>query len=200
MVSTMNPKEFEELEERFKNLKRKSMEIAIQIRKVADKEAKDELTRGKPKVYRMDDTGKDISGQEDNPAAHRMKLMNYSIREYEEWDKKQKAKEVKRGGANVQELAKYSYEKDLSKKKQDLKDRVTKVYRDPKSQRLQIKDDEKLVSQLASDLKRTTQERFLARKKEMEREDARATPGGYINKKNKQFNQKLDRQMEKLDR
>ena len=77
---------------------------------------------------------------------------------------------------------------------------MVKISTDAKTNRLQVKDDEKLVNKLANDLKKTTRERFLARKKDMEKADARATPGGYINEKNKQFNLKLDRQMKETER
>lgn len=188
------------IEDRFKDLKRKSLDVTIKIRKVVEREARDEATTGKPSVYSMKETDDADVRPADSSESRRAKLMGYSIREYEEWDKKQKLKEVKRGGANVQELAKYSYEKDLAKRKQQLGARVVKVSRDAKTDRLQVEDDEKLVKRLANDLEKTTKERFAARKREMERANARATPGGYINEKNKQFNQKLDRQMKDVER
>lgn len=188
------------IEDRFKDLKRKSLDVTIKIRKVVEREARDEATTGKPSVYSMKETDDADVRPADSTESRRAKLMGYSIREYEEWDKKQKLKEVKRGGANVQELAKYSYEKDLAKRKQQLGARVVKVSRDAKTDRLQVEDDEKLVKRLANDLEKTTKERFAARKREMERANARATPGGYINEKNKQFNQKLDRQMKDVER
>lgn len=192
--------DLESIENRFKDLKKRSVDVAIQIRKIAEREAKDESLVGKPKIYSMEDTNEMGTRPVDSSERRRLKLMNYSMREYEEWDKKQKGKEVKRGGANVQELAKYSYEKDLSRSKQNNGNRVVKISTDAKTNRLQVKDDEKLVNKLANDLKKTTRERFLARKKEMEKADARATPGGYINEKNKQFNLKLDRQMKETER
>ncbi|QLL33013.1 hypothetical protein HG536_0D05350 [Torulaspora globosa] len=191
----------EDYEQRFKELKRRSFEVSIKIGKIAEREAKEQAKIKRPRVYKMEaDESEDRSSQ-DSAERRREKLMGYTIREYENWEKKLQEKEAKKEGANLQELAKYAYDKQLSKfRKYAGTPKSAKIQKDQKTGKIKISDDRQLVNRLASDLERTSKERYLARKKEMERRNVQATPGGYINDKNKQFNEKLDRQVKDVER
>lgn len=192
----------EEYTQRFKSLKKKSVETSLENRKIADKELKEVSLKVKPRVYSMKETAEtDDSLVVDDATKKRTKILNYNMKQYEEWEQRQRDKKVKADGADLQEIAKYSYEKELKRLNRDARgeNRVLKVDKDDKTGKLKIFDDKRLVHQLAGDIKKTTMERYMARKKEMERADSRNVPGGYINEKNKQFNEKLDRQSKKTD-
>lgn len=178
------------------------METSLENRKIADKELKEVSLKVKPRVYSMKETAEtDDSLVVDDATKKRTKILNYNMKQYEEWEQRQRDKKVKADGADLQEIAKYSYEKELKRLNRDARgeNRVLKVDKDDKTGKLKIFDDKRLVHQLAGDIKKTTMERYMARKKEMERADSRNVPGGYINEKNKQFNEKLDRQSKKTD-
>ncbi|QLQ79879.1 hypothetical protein HG537_0C05270 [Torulaspora globosa] len=188
--------------QRFKELRRRSFEVSLKIGKIAEREAWEQAEIRKPRVYRMEaEDSDDVGSLQDSVERRREKLMGYTMREYENWEKKLHEKEAKKDGANLQELAKYTYEKQLGKvKKYAGTQKSAKIWKDQRTGRINISDDGPLVNRLASDLERTSKERYVARRKEMERRDMQATPGGYINDKNKQFNEKLDRQLRDVER
>lgn len=195
----------EEYTQRFKVLKKKTLETSLENRKIADKELKEVSSKVKPRVYSMQETPEtDEPLVVDNATRKRAKILNYNMKQYEEWEQKQRDKKVKADGADLQEIAKYSYEKEMKRLNRDVRilnseNRVLKVNKDEKTGKLKISDDKRLVNQLAGDMKKTTMERYMARKREMERANSRNVPGGYINEKNKQFNEKLDRQSRNTD-
>lgn len=187
--------------QRFKDLKRRSFEVSIKIGKIAEREAKEQAEIRKPRVYRMEEDERDEGSLQDSAERRREELMGYTMREYENWEKKVQAKEAKKDGANLEELAKYTYEKQLNKvRKHAGTGKSAKIRKDRDTGKINISDDRQLVNRLASDLERTSKERYLARQKEMVKRDMQTTPGGYINDKNKQFNEKLDRQLKDMER
>lgn len=186
---------------RFRDLKRRSFEVSNKIKKLAEREANEESAMKKPKTYQMEVAEGDAQPVQDNAKNHKLKLMGYTMREYENWEKKTQDKKAKRDGANLQELAKYSYEKQLSKiKKHGEVPQKTRISKDRKTGKIKVNDDSRLVNRLSNDLKKTSEERYMARKKEMEKRNLQPTAGGYVNDKNKQFNEKLDRQSRDLKR
>lgn len=187
--------------ERFKDLKKRSFEVSLKIGKIADREAKEQDETRKPRVYKMETDESDDQPVKDSVERRREKLMGYTMREYENWEKKVQEKEIRKDGANLQELANLTYKKQLGKiKKQTGPSHGARVSKDQETGKLKVRDDAQLVNRLAKDLKRTSDERFLARKREMEKRSMRETPGGYVNDKNKQFNEKLDREIKDAER
>lgn len=198
--------DLEKYKERFKELQKKSQMVAIENRKMANKEVKELSMKGKPRVYSMkeeDQMTDSITAPSDE---RKNKLLNYKMREYEKWEQVQKRRKVKEhtGNADLQELAKHTYEKQLRRLKdesQNPKGEVNsgKIEKDDRSGKIRVQDNTVLVDQLANESKKLTTERYLSRKKEIERKNSRDAPGGYINDKNRQFNEKLDRQLKKTE-
>lgn len=182
---------------KLKYLKRKGVDVSVKNRKEAEKEEKQAKQSGKPKVYSMneDETFKDQK-EEDT----RGKLLNYSIKDYEKWQLKQTAKLKNSDGSSQQDLAKYTYDKEIREMEKDEslnRGKVTKARLNGKG-RIQINDDKKSLEQLADNLNKSTKRRYIERKKQAEKLDS-STTGGFINDKNKQFNQKLSRQFKQFD-
>lgn len=182
---------------KLKYLKRKGVDVSVKNRKEAEKEEKQAKQSGKPKVYSMneDETFKDQK-EEDT----RGKLLNYSIKDYEKWQLKQTAKLKNSDGSSQQDLAKYTYDKEIREMEKDEslnRGKVTKARLNGKG-RIQINDDKKSLEQLADNLNKSTKRRYIERKKQAEKLDS-STTGGFINDKNKQFNEKLSRQFKQFD-
>lgn len=178
-------------------MKRKGVDVSVKNRKEAEKEEKQAKQSGKPKVYSMneDETFKDQK-EEDT----RGKLLNYSIKDYEKWQLKQTAKLKNSDGSSQQDLAKYTYDKEIREMEKDEllnRGKVTKARLNGKG-RIQINDDKKSLEQLADNLNKSTKRRYIERKKQAEKLDS-STTGGFINDKNKQFNEKLSRQFKQFD-
>lgn len=182
---------------KLKYLKRKGVDVSVKNRKEAEKEEKQAKQSGKPKVYSMneDETFKDQK-EEDT----RGKLLNYSIKDYEKWQLKRTAKLKNSDGSSQQDLAKYTYDKEIREMEKDgslNRGKVTKARLNGKG-RIQINDDKKSLEQLADNLNKSTKRRYIERKKQAEKLDS-STTGGFINDKNKQFNEKLSRQFKQFD-
>lgn len=178
-------------------MKRKGVDVSVKNRKEAEKEEKQAKQSGKPKVYSMneDETFKDQK-EEDT----RGKLLNYSIKDYEKWQLKRTAKLKNSDGSSQQDLAKYTYDKEIREMEKDgslNRGKVTKARLNGKG-RIQINDDKKSLEQLADNLNKSTKRRYIERKKQAEKLDS-STTGGFINDKNKQFNEKLSRQFKQFD-
>lgn len=192
---------------RLRELKKKSTQVTMKNLKMVDEEAKQLAMKGKPKVYKMDEEDPAEGVKEKEQKNHREKLMNYNMKEYEEWElaqQRRKARGEHGGNADLQEIAKYSYDKQLKQNQcitpvSTSSKRTHKIHKDYATGKVRLPDNKNLVNQLAKDSKHLATKRYTARSKEIERNAIRNTPGGYINVKNKQFNEKLDRQLKKRD-
>lgn len=192
--------ELEQFIKDFNRLKKKSWEITVENRKLVNAESKELAAGRKPKVYSLE---AHEETQDDKQQVN--DLLNYTIRQYEEWNSKKFNKNDKKDTSNMQDMAKYTYDKELNKLHKDtsIQNKFAKdssarrVDKNPKTGKLAIKDDYQLVQKLARDMDRMATERYESRRKEMEKSDVQnvSSGGGYINEKNKQFNEKLDRQM-----
>lgn len=177
------------------------MEISVENRKLMNEEAKRVASAQKPRVYRLDEREDDSDVDQD--VLHKSKLMNYSIQQYEDWAEKQREKNVKREGGDMSNLAKYTYEKELKTLKSEVpyKKHAHKVEKRPTTaispitRKLTIHDDSDLVHRLARGMDKTAKDRYSARRREIQKTDIQSAKGGFINEKNKQFNEKLDRQL-----
>lgn len=182
---------------KLKYLKRKGVDVSVKNRKEAEKEEKQAKQSGKPKVYSMNED-ETFKGQKEEDT--RGKLLNYSIKDYEKWQLKQTAKLKNSDGSSQQDLAKYTYDKEIREMEKDEslnRGKVTKARLNGKG-RIQINDDKKSLEQLADNLNKSTKRRYIERKKQAEKLDS-STTGGFINDKNKQFNEKLSRQFKQFD-
>ncbi|GAV53928.1 hypothetical protein ZYGR_0AK04300 [Zygosaccharomyces rouxii] len=186
----------------FNALKKKSWEITVENRKLVNAESKELAAGRKPGVYQLEAPEPLLPTQDDH---QQNQLMNYTIQQYEDWSSRKRNKSDKKDSGNMQDMAKYTYDKELNKLHRDITIQnkyanggsIRKVDRNPKTGKLAIKDDDQLVKKLARDMDRTATERYESRRKEMERSGVQnaSIGGGYINEKNKQFNEKLDREM-----
>ncbi|CCD25871.2 Syf2p NDAI_0G00950 [Naumovozyma dairenensis CBS 421] len=209
----MKQEELDVYEENLKALKRSVLDIITENRKRADQEVKEKSQSSKPKVY-------DIKAVEDDDNHHtdydglgdfsneeekrKFKLMNYTIREYEEWDKQQKDKQRKRvDGSDLTELATFTYEKELSK----LNSKLENISHEQKHQigvntrngKLNVKDEERLLNNLVNNLNETAKKRYMVRKKKLQSKASSDIAGNYFKDKNKQFNEKLERELKERD-
>lgn len=194
--------DLEQFIRRFNAIKKKSSEITVENRRLVNAEFKELAAGRKPRVYQLEVPDPLVSSQEDK---QENQLMNYTIQQYEEWGLRQRKKNDKKDSNNMRDMAKYTYDKELNKLHKNTMVQhksvsggdVHKVNKNPKTGKLTIKDDATLVKKLAGDVDRTATERYESRRKDMERSSTQnlLSGGGYINEKNKQFNEKLDREM-----
>lgn len=188
----------------FNALKRRSWEISVENRKLVNVGSKALEANRKPKVYQLEAVDEPVSSLSPNDM-QKDQLMNYTIQQYEEWYARQIEKNHRNDGSNMQDLAKYTYEKELKKLHKDIKvpkssfHGIHKVDKNSKTGKLVIKDDNQLIQKLATDMDKTATERYEARRKDLQKSDMQSASkiGGYINEKNKHYNEKLDREMPK---
>ncbi|AQZ09730.1 SYF2 (YGR129W) [Zygosaccharomyces parabailii] len=187
----------------FNALKRRTLEISVENRKLVSEEAKSMVSSQKPRVYRLNESEENRQDEsEENLAVdevelRRSKLMNYTIQQYEDWADKQHDKNTKKEGGDMSDLAKYTYEKELQyfKDNSRTKKQSNKVEKSPITGKLAVRDNSELLHRLARNMDKSAKERYNSRKKKIEKANVHGVKDAYINEKNKQFNEKLDRQL-----
>lgn len=195
----------------FNALKRRTLEISVENRKLVSEEAKVVVSSQKPRVYRFNESEENrFNESEENrkdeseeiPAVdevelRRSKLMNYTIQQYEDWADKQHVKNTKKEGGDMSDLAKYTYEKELKYLKDNSRGKMqsNKVEKSPITGKLTVRDNSELLHRLARNMDNSAKERYNSRKKKIEKADVHGVKDAFINEKNKQFNEKLDRQL-----
>ncbi|SCU83930.1 LAFA_0D06832g1_1 [Lachancea sp. 'fantastica'] len=193
---------------RLKNLKRKRVSLAVKNRKEVNRE--DELSQKsqKPAVYSLNEDknsdGKGESGREKGDAHDRR--WDYSMRDYEQWDDRENRKKRTDFG-QYRDLAKATYDKEVQRIAHRFDDhhssnKVGKQTRNFNSKgKIVIEDNLQLVSDLAESLEKDANQRYAKTQKKLERRNGTETSSstGFVNEKNKQFNEKLDRQAKRLE-
>ncbi|KAL3229967.1 Pre-mRNA-splicing factor SYF2 [Nakaseomyces bracarensis] len=191
----------EEYSSRLRQLKRSIQDIKVHNRKLMAEERSSEQDNvsGKPKVYSMrdDEDGDEEKRSSDEQSDMRTNLFNYTVQDFINWEKKQDGKK-RRGGR--QYLAKRSYDKDLETALQKQfgsgqadKPRETEFKIHKSTGKVHLKDDKKLVDQLAQNLIATSDRRYELKKKELEANEIKSTGTNSVNDKNRHFNQTLDK-------
>ncbi|CCC70152.1 hypothetical protein NCAS_0E00820 [Naumovozyma castellii] len=185
---------------KLKELKRKAQDATIENRLLVDRESKDIESSGKPRVYNMqDDQDNQLETQEEDADDKVAKLMNYTLRQYEEWEKKQKDKKIKDDSSDMKQLAMFSYDKGVSNLNRFRTDKTTterevQIQVNSKTGKVNIQDEKKLVNDLAKNLTKTANKRYMVTKKKLDARSKDSSAEGYINERNKHFNEKLDRE------
>ncbi|AQZ16350.1 SYF2 (YGR129W) [Zygosaccharomyces parabailii] len=187
----------------FNALKRRTLEISVENRKLVSEESKFMAPSQKPRVYRLNENEENRQDEsKENPTVdevelRRSKLMNYTIQQYQDWADKQHDKNTKKEGGDMSHLAKYTYEKELKYLKDSSmsKKQSNKVEKSPITGKLAVRDNSELLHRLARNMDKSAKERYNSRKKKMEKADVHGVKDAFINEKNKQFNEKLDRQL-----
>ncbi|CCH60244.1 hypothetical protein TBLA_0C04470 [Henningerozyma blattae CBS 6284] len=210
-----------ELETSWKTLKEKAENTRINnqhfLTSLRDKSA----TNNKPKVYSMTDEFdkdelpiNDENARKNHSEEERIsKLMNYTLREYKDWELKQNeyTTESQTNSKDDQiesldSLAKRTYDKDIRKLNKALRatnsgnksnkpGKIIKNHRN-ESNKIVIKDDKFLVEELVNNLK-TKSDRLYKHLGER-RKNYSTTLSGHVNTKNQEFNEKLTREWKKL--
>ncbi|SCU94902.1 LAME_0F09868g1_1 [Lachancea meyersii CBS 8951] len=202
---------------RLKNLKRQRVNLAVKNRKEVNGEEKLRQRTQKPAVYSMNEEDVDAGEAVEATKAAELgsgsngQLFAYSISEYEQWEDREQRKKGTDSG-QYRDLAKATYNKEVQQIVSRLNDSGKKV--DKRTATLNTKgkivvdDNPELVSELAGLLERNTKERYAKTQKKLGRRNATETPAtststttstGFVNEKNKQFNEKLDRQAKRLE-
>lgn len=186
--------------DRLKNLKRKRIDLSVKNKNEVIREEKMVSASRKPAVYSMNAEGAEEEIAKDVTEAN--KLLKYSMLEYEQWqDKVKKNSHRLEGGASFQDLAKSTYDKEVQQLSKIDGNRVNKntKYRVNNKGKIVVEDDQQLVTGLVETLNKTADERYARIQKKIGRQMNNTTSGGYINEKNKQFNDKLERQTKKRE-
>ncbi|ABN67579.2 predicted protein [Scheffersomyces stipitis CBS 6054] len=147
---------------------------------------------------------KDLEEDDENEALHegpQKDKLDYTLLEWEEWDKKMSnSKFGRKGYSNMNELAKWSYEKEMEalevdkveynkqKQKLELQNSANAVERDIAM--LKVKPSQEAVASLVQNLQESN-ERKQKRRRNKQDEEAVSS---YINEKNRDFNMKLNRE------
>ncbi|SCV06058.1 LANO_0H21176g1_1 [Lachancea nothofagi CBS 11611] len=187
---------------KLKNLKRKRINLTVKNRKEMNKEEKLNSINRKPAVYSMNEEPEEGGSGSADKKEHedqKTKLFGYSIRDYEQWQNREDRK-VKMDSSQYRDLAKSTYDKEVQRMVQKEKhhNRIEKQRFKVNSRgKLEVKDDPNLVNELAESLNQTASERFLRTRKKIDRQTTSESSSGFVNVKNKQFNDKLDRQAKK---
>lgn len=200
----------EELLKDWKDLKHKSEITRLQNYRYLN-EIKDKTHR-KPKVYSLledeDAEPTDIEADKDNEYNKEYKsiekLMSYSIREYEDWEKKHKpsygtdANESKNSGEIQHDIAKRTYEKAI--KKQNLTEQrkgQNRVIKKSSQDKLHVVDDARLVNELVKSLNEKNNNLIKKLNADSSKHD-HSNIDAFINEKNKKFNEKLEKEWQKF--
>lgn len=214
--------DFNKLDEKLKELKRKRVNVSIKSRKLADREIQELGANRKPRVYNMEDVNDADESAENMESADKEKAFHYTVQEYNAWERRHHQREIGQSqgsGISYDQLAKLSYEKtlrnlavqtqnssnqDISVDKEDnknkpKKDRIDRVRKDTRTGKIRIADDDKLVNKLAVSLESESKKRYESRKRQMENAKSLYGVESFINDKNKQFNEKLSRESKRSE-
>ncbi|CAL9732459.1 pre-mRNA-splicing factor Syf2p [Monosporozyma unispora] len=165
---------YELLQKEFNGLRRRCQTVKIENRKLLE-------TMSKPRVYQLDfeenNNDEDISdlNEEDN---HLLKLLTTPLRDLKF---KYKSEKNSLGTIEGDQLAKFTYDKELKS--------VSKI----KYQQRNIKT----VDAMVKNLNETGKKRYMIRKDQLTKNvnnENDTSNGAFINLKNKQFNDKLNRE------
>lgn len=203
-----NEIDLEAFKSKFKLLRRRVIDIQIDNRKLLKANEKDAMTRGKPKTYSMEVPDGELTADKQY-TNHAFDLMKYTMREYEEWEKSQENSGKNSDKTNnfvnsSQQIAKFTYDKELKKlskanylENKNGPGRTFKIKKNVDNGKIVIHDDKKLISKLADSLNKSAHERY---NKSNKASSSHSSTSGFINDKNKDFNKKLNREMEKLEK
>lgn len=161
--------DIEKVTAEFKDLKRRCQDIKIKNRKLVE-------AKGKPLVYSAQDLGdEDESGHEDESTKKASDVFNMTLAEFEA---QKKAKVDK----SAYSMAKLTYDKEI----REIRDFKTGGEKSEKDR----------LSGLVNHLNKEAKDRYQVQKKKIERREKLAV-SGFINDKNKQFNQLIDKQRDR---
>lgn len=160
----MNMIDFEKVSAEFKQLKRRCQDIKIQNRKLVE-------AKGKPLVYSAQDMEDDGSDDEED-VSKPSDIFNMTLAQFEA----QKREKVDKTQYN---LAKLTYDKEI----RDIKKFKTGAEKSEKDR----------LNGLVKHLNKDAKDRYQVQKKKIDRKEKQAV-SGFINDKNKQFNQLIDKQ------
>ncbi|CAR24391.1 Syf2p [Lachancea thermotolerans CBS 6340] len=186
--------------DRLKNLKRKGVSLSVKNKQQILQEEKQTSARAKPAVYSM--KTEEAPSSETTEESKEAKLLQYSMKDFEQWQDKERRKSQKSSDvAKYQDLAKFTYDKEVQQLRKNYTNKVEKPKKVSinKKGKIVVKDDPHLVGSLADSLNKTANERYARIEKKIHRQMVSDTPGGFINEKNKQFNDKIERQTKKRE-
>ncbi|QHS73437.1 Syf2p [Saccharomyces paradoxus] len=214
--------DFNKLDEKLKELKRKRVNVSIKSRKLADREIQEVGANRKPRVYSMEDVNDADESAENMESSDKEKAFHYTVQEYNAWERRHHQGETGQSqgsGISYDQLAKLSYEKTLrnlaaqkqnssnqdsfvdkeENKNKPKKGRIDRVQKDTRTGKIRIADDDKLVNKLAVSLESESKKRYESRKRQMENAKSLYGVESFINDKNKQFNEKLSRESKRSE-
>lgn len=176
-----------EVEEKLRILKKLKVDVRVRNKKEVLKQE----AGSRKRVYTLDEAIPDAkSSHEENDV---MKLMSYSMRDYEQWDKltKKRASNESITG-DFQNLAKNTYNKEIK----NIGEVTSKNLEGKLSGTGQIilTDDAEKVERLAETLKNNASSRYKVRKTKLEKDINGPDSKAHINQKNQRFNAKLAKQ------
>ncbi|SCU80006.1 LADA_0B04522g1_1 [Lachancea dasiensis] len=191
---------------KLKNLKRKRMNLVVKNSKETKRERTLHQLNQKPAVYSMNAQSDEESDQasKGNDNVEKNKLFGYSIREYEQWKKREDRSKL--DSAKYGDLAKSTYDKEVQRLSAR-RDNLEKTKLEEEGSRtvnnqgkIVIEDNPDLIDKLAESVRQTAKERYAKIQRKLQHRDVTAVPStGFVNEKNKQFNAKLDRQAKKME-
>lgn len=174
--------------ERLQKLKQKKAQSTILNRQDLYKDYKDQKLRTidreniDKRKQEAEKKYEELTSEESGVDVERKRNLEWSIKEWDEWDKKQKSK-AKPGYNNFNQLAHQTYEKEIANLNIDkLK---YKVQKNGESRVTEEASKNRLVAAI-----KLSDERKLKGRRSQDNDGG----AGYINDKNRQFNLKLNRQ------
>lgn len=172
-IETFN---YELMEKRFNGLRKRCQRIKIENRKMLE-------TMSKPRVYQLESEEHDPteSGTVDDEEEELLKLLNTSLRDMESKYGRNKDKTITT--LQGDQIAKSTYDKELK-----LVSKIKYQHRN---------DNFGNVDAMVENLNQTSKKRYMVRKTQInasKMNENDTSNGAYINVKNKQFNDKLNRE------
>ncbi|KAK6203560.1 SYF2 splicing factor-domain-containing protein [Scheffersomyces amazonensis] len=184
---------------KLQQLKNKKQELLAQSKK----DLVEDFRNKKRVSVQQSETPKDPTDYKpkDEPTDNRKRILEYTIEESQQWDKKQKQlkkNQRQHGYANMNTLAESTYNKEIQTLQVDKED--YKIQKEVKTisntdpiRQLQHKPSKHAVETLVNHIEEENDRRQSKRRNK--RDDGASS---YINDKNKEFNKKLDRQYGQL--
>lgn len=199
LISEETVMDLDEISQKLKKLKRRGVDLRVKNRKETVKEDNETARGKKPLIYSMKD---DEEVHEQKDGDERDKLLQYTMKDYERWENKQNREGLRSSeGANLRDLAKLTYDKEIRNITKDgpiSGGKVTKKIEINSKGKIVLKDEDKLIDKLKDSLDKTADIRYANIRKKIEKRNGTGAGEAFINNKNRQFNEKLTRESKRL--
>lgn len=187
--------EIDELERKLKQLQKQKKDVLLRNQKalLADKKQ-----NSGQRVHGVVDTEESIKSQNKRYQLGNLSesAINYSIREYEEWETRTHHSRNNRAVmGDFQSIAKNSYKKEVQNLPKGTAHELQGTITEKGT--VVVEDNPELIDNIAKSLNEQAKKRYMVRKQKLEKQNKVDINDGFVNDSNKRFNLKLKDELNK---